>query len=101
MGKYFKVRKSKWSNDFRATNPQDSSEYGVCYKETKQSWTTLNRHESEQSIIDTNIHEMIHQGIAEDVVGEDMDESLNMNTEQEHEMIKRVIWCLNDWVDFE
>jgi hypothetical protein len=30
-----------------------------------------------------------------------MDESLIMEVEQEHELIKRISWVLNDWVDFD
>jgi hypothetical protein len=96
MGKYFKVRISDWTWDFRAFNPQDASEFGVCYSGTKQVWITLHRMESIQNIIDTIIHEEIHQAICSKVVGED--ESDNMDMEQEHEMMKRIIWCLNDWI---
>ena len=30
-----------------------------------------------------------------------MDESLIMEVEQEHELIKRISWVLNDWVYFD
>lgn len=98
MGKYFKVRVSDWIQDFRYINYQDSSELGVCYDEMKIVWITLHNHESFNSIIDTINHESLHQAIGSDVVGEDLDESNNMNIEQEHELIKRVIWCYNDWL---
>ena len=77
-------------------NYQDASEYGVTYSETKQVWITLHRHESIENILDTILHESIHQAICSKVTGED--ESENMNIEQEHEMMKRVFWNLNDWV---
>lgn len=96
MGKYFKVRQSDWTHDFRIINMQDASEYGVTYSHTKQVWITLHRHESIQGILDTITHESIHQAICSDVVGKD--ESENHDIEQEHEMMKRVIWALNDWI---
>jgi hypothetical protein len=107
MGKYFHVRESKWTQDFRAFNLQDSAEYGVTYSATKQVWITLHRHESMENIINTVNHEALHQAIREDIieikdrVGDvkiKMDESENMDGEQEHELMKRVIWAENDWL---
>jgi hypothetical protein len=103
MGNIIKVTpeyilaESQWVQDFRIINFQDASEMGVTYSGTKQVWITLHRHESIKSIIETILHETIHQAIADDVVG--VDESENHDTEQEHEMMKRVIWVFNDWVD--
>ena len=101
MGKFFKVRISDWINNFRNINLQDSSEYGVTYITTKQVWTTLHRHESFQGVIDTVIHESLHQGIASAVTGEDMNESETMDREQEHEMLLRVVWLCNGWIDLD
>jgi len=98
MGKFFKVIESDWTHDFRVINFQDSSEFGVCYEETKQVWITLHRHESIQNIIDTIIHESLHQAITSNSQDDDMDESIKMHGEQEHELMKRVIWAMNDWI---
>jgi len=104
MGKHFRVRISDWTHDFRAFNPQDANEFGVTYPATKQVWITLHRHESIDNIINTIIHEELHQAIRSEVVelkhdkAQKMDESERMDMEQEHELMKRVIWCLNDWV---
>ena len=78
---------------------QDSDEKGVCYTQTKQVWITLHLHESIEDILDTIIHESLHQAITDKTVVED--ESENMGIEQEHELIKRVRWVLNDWIFFE
>ena len=99
MGKYFKVKQSEWVQDFRIINFQDSSEYGVTYSGTKQVWITLHRHESIEQILDTILHESIHQAIASKAVADD--ESENHDTEQEHECMKRIFWYLNDWILFE
>jgi hypothetical protein len=96
MGKFIKVRISDWTMDFRIINYQDASEFGVCYVGTKQVWITLHRMESEAQIIDTILHEAIHQAICDKTVGED--ESVNMDGEQEHELMKRLFWFNNDWV---
>ena len=96
MGKFLKVRISDWTQDFRFINYQDSNELGVCYQENKWVWITLHRHESEISIIDTIIHESIHQAIRDETVSPD--EMDGMSGEQEHEMLKHVLWCLNDWI---
>jgi len=105
MGKFFKVRDSDWTQNFRIVNLQDSSELGVCYQQTKQVWISLHRHESIQNIIDTVNHETLHQALRSDVIkknehDDEMDMTRFMDTEQEHELIKRVIWLVNDWVDF-
>ena len=104
MGKYFIVRQSDWIQDFRAINPQDSAEYGVTYQDRKRVWITLHRHESIENIINTINHESLHQAIRSVVVeskndkGEKMDEGENMDMEEEHELMKRVIWYTNDWL---
>ncbi len=90
---------SDWTHNFRNINMQDSDEKGVCYTQTKQVWITLHLHESIEDIFDTIIHESLHQAITDKTVGED--ESENMGIEQEHELIKRVRWVLNDWIFFE
>lgn len=97
MGRYFKLRISDWTQDFRIINYQDATEYGVCYQGTKQVWITLHRHESIQNILDTILHESIHQAICSKVTGT-IDESENFDIEQEHEIMKRIFWHLNDWV---
>ena len=96
MGKKFKVRQSDWTQDFRYINYQDASELGVCYEESKRVWITLHRHESEENIIDTIIHESIHQAIRSETVAPN--EMGEMALEQEHEMMKRMIWAIHDWV---
>lgn len=97
MGKYFKVRVSDWVQDFRIINYQDNGELGVCYVESKRVWITLHNQESIYNIIDTITHESLHQAILSEVVG-DLNESSNMNIEEEHEMIKHILWYINDWV---
>ena len=100
----FDTVESDWTYDFRIINMQDSEEKGVCYSQTKQVWISLHRHESFNDIIDTTIHESIHNAICIDVWKVEktpMDESLMMEVEQEHELIKRISWVLNDWVYFE
>jgi hypothetical protein len=87
----------KFSMDFRFFSPQDAGELGVVYHETKQCWITLHRHESIQHILDTIIHESLHIAIMDTSTGAN-NESEDMNMEQEHELMKRVIWCNNDWV---
>lgn len=78
--------------NFRLINFQDSSEKGVCYEETKQTWITLHNHKSENDIIITSIEESIHEAI---VI---INEQLNMDMEQEEELVKRLFWCMNDWI---
>tara|TARA_R110000751_G_scaffold98738_1_gene191911 strand:+ start:72 stop:434 length:363 start_codon:yes stop_codon:yes gene_type:complete len=100
----FDTVESDWTYDFRNINMQDSDEKGVCYSQTKQVWITLHLHESFNDIIDTIIHESLHNAICLDlwkVEKRSMDESLIMEIEQEHELIKRISWVLNDWVDLE
>ena len=101
MGKHVKVKISDWINDIRLVNLQDASEYGVTYIATKQVWTTLHRHESFQGIIDTMLHESIHQAIADITVGEDLNENTNIDGEQEHELILRFLWIYNGWLDLD
>lgn len=82
----------------------DTTEKGVCYYETKQVWCTLHTHESITDIISTILHESIHNALALDVEKTDrriMNVSELMDVEQEHELLKRVLWCYNDWVDFQ
>jgi hypothetical protein len=100
----FDTVESDWTYDFRNINMQDSDEKGVCYSQTKQVWISLHLHESLNDIIDTIIHESLHNAICIDVWKVEkrpMDESLIMEIEQEHELIKRISWVLNDWVDLE
>ena len=98
MGKPFRTRQSEWIQDFRLINFQDNSELGVCYDESKRVWITLHNHESINSILDTILHESIHQAINSVATGDNLNESINMNIEQEHEMLKRILWASNDWV---
>ena len=88
---------SEWFQDIRVMNYQDSSEYGVTYPERKKSWVTLHRHESMDNIINTMNHEALHMAIRDDM-GCDLDEMKHMDGEEEHELMKRIIWCVNDWV---
>ena len=88
---------SDWSYDFRIINMQDSEEKGVNYIQTKQVWITLHLHESFGDILDTILHESLHNAICLDLEKRHMDESM-MEVEQEHELIKRVRWSLNDWI---
>lgn len=103
MGKFFKVRISDWTTDFRFVNLQDANEYGVTYSQTKQVWITLHRHESISNILDTILHESIHQAICDKTVGDGalhtLDESENMDMEQEHELMIRMFWYINEWVE--
>lgn len=94
------LRHSPWTYDFRTINTNDNTERGVCYYETKQVWCTLHTHESIQDIISTILHESLHNALALDVEKTDrreMNMSETMDIEQEHELIKRVIWAFNDW----
>ena len=100
MGKWVNVVICEWIQDFRCFNPQDSSEYGVTYP-SKRSWVTLHRHESMESIIDTCGHEAFHMAVRDKVVGEDLDESDNMDVEEEHEAMKRVFWIENGWLNID
>jgi len=97
MGKFVKVRISKWTSDFRGINLQDASEYGVTYGATKQAWCTLHRHESLDNIYNTLHHESVHQAIIDDITGAP-DESESMDGEQEHELMLRLFWVYNGWV---
>ncbi|RLD65715.1 MAG: hypothetical protein DRI84_06200, partial [Bacteroidetes bacterium] len=70
---------SDWTYDFRIINMQDSDEKGVCYQQTKQVWITLHLHGSFDDIIDTSVHESIHNEICLDlwiIEKRPMDESL-------------------------
>ena len=99
--KYFTFVDNKWVQNFRIINFQDSGEYGVCYQETKRVWITLHRHESIDNIINTINHETLHQAIADESVkgiDDDVNESAKMHGEEEHELMKRVIWAMNDWI---
>lgn len=92
---------SDWNYDFRIINMQDSEEKGVTYIQTKQVWITLHLHESFEDILDTILHESLHNAICLDlwkIEKRPMDESLTMEIEQEHELIKRVRWSLNYWI---
>ena len=95
------IRHSPWTYDFRTINTNDNTERAVCYYETKQVWCTLHTHESIQDIISTILHESLHNALALDVEKTDkreMNVSETMDIEQEHELIKRVIWAFNDWI---
>ena len=59
----FDTVESDWTYDFRNINMQDSDEKGVCYSQTKQVWISLHLHESLNDIIDTIIHESLHNAI--------------------------------------
>jgi hypothetical protein len=88
--KRVEVRESKWiPQNFRIINPQDSDERGVTYIESKRTWVTLIRHEDIREIMDTCVHESLHQAIHR--------MSDDFNTEEEHEAIKRVVWALKGW----
>ncbi len=100
MGKWVNVVKCEWIQDFRNFNPQDSSEYGVTYP-SKRSWVTLHRHESIENIINTCLHEAYHMAVRDKAVGEDLDESNNIDVEEEHEAMKRVFWIQNGWIDID
>ena len=100
----FDTIESDWTYDFRTINMQDSDEKGVCYSLTKQVWITLHLHGSFDDIIDTAVHESIHNAICLDlwnIEKRPMDESLAMDGEQEHELMKRISWVSNDWIYFE
>ena len=94
---------SDWNHNFRIINFQDASERGVCYSDAKIVWISLHLHESLNDLIDTINHESLHQAISSNFGGlskDDMDMSDTMDGEQEHELMKRVTWAVNDWVDF-
>ena len=60
----------------------------------------MHTHESIQDIISTILHESLHNALALDVEKTDkreMNVSESMDIEQEHELLKRVIWSFNDW----
>ena len=60
----------------------------------------MHTHESIQDIISTLLHESLHNALALDIEKTDrreMNISETMDIEQEHELIKRVVWAFNDW----
>lgn len=60
----------------------------------------MHAHESIQDIISTILHESLHNALALDVEKSDrreMNISETMDIEQEHELLKRMIWFFNDW----
>lgn len=94
----FQSIESQWNpQDYRLINFQDSSEKGVCYEESRQTWVTMHQHKSESDFITTSIEESLHQALREDVTGME-NESENMDGEQEEELVKRLFWFMNDWV---
>lgn len=101
MEQKHEIRISPWKYDFRYVNLNDCSEKGVCYLETKQVWCTLHQHESLEDIYTTLLHESIHNALSLDVEKNDkrvMNISSLMDMEQEHELIKKLFWHINDWV---
>lgn len=96
----FQIIETSWeAQDFRLINFQDSSEKGVCYPSTKKTWITMHQHKSQDDIIISSIEESIHQAIMDDTNGL-VDESVNIDMEQEEELVKRLFWFMNDWVNF-
>lgn len=83
--------------DFRLINFQDSSEKGVCYNVSKQTWVTLHNHKSIDDLLISSIEESIHQAIREDDYGMINDAEI-MDMEHEEELVKRLFWFMNDWI---
>lgn len=94
----FTIVDTLWSpQDFRLINFQDATEKGVCYGNTKQTWVTLHNHKSMNDLIITSIEESLHQAINDDSYGMP-NETESMDVEHEEELVKRLFWCINDWI---
>jgi hypothetical protein len=83
----------KWKpQNMRLINREDSSEMGVCYPTAKQTWVTLHKQLSEDTIIDTSVEETLHQCLS--MLG--MDEK--SDGEQEEWFIEQAFWAMRGWI---
>ena len=83
----------KWQpQNFRLINREDSSEKGVCYEESKQTWVTLHKHISLEDIYATCMEETVHQCLSMFNLG------AISNVEQEEWFVEQVFWAYNDWI---
>lgn len=87
---------SDWIHNIEVLSLENGATYGICYPESRTTYTYLAKHESEVDIQNTMQHEPIHSILSDFQFCPDVDEEpLLMDLEQEHKIIQKVSWVVN------
>lgn len=87
---------SDWIHDIEVLSVENGATYGICYPETRRTITYLAKHEAESDIHNTMQHEPIHSCLSD--FQWLSDDPLDMDLEQEHKVIQKISWVVNDKV---
>ncbi len=94
----FEDSPSDWIHDFEVLSVENGATYGICYPESRTCRTYLAKHESTRDIINTTArHEPIHAILADFFFYGDDDEEISMmDIEQEHKLIQKISWVVDE-----
>lgn len=87
---------SDWIHDIEVLSLENGATYGICYPESRRTITYLAKHEAETDIHNTMQHEPLHSCLAD--FQWFSDEPFDMDLEQEHKIIQKVSWVVNEKV---
>lgn len=96
---HFQTEFSDWLHDIEVLSMENGAIYGICYPDSKITRTYCAKHEREGDIHNTMNHEPMHACISDfQFYCDDDEEQLCIDGEQEHKIIQKVSWVLDEKV---